>query len=287
MKKFLSNLLLIAFIGLLGLSVWKIIDLRMTYHAGEESYDSLEQYVSFTEPPNLTPATEPPLMPTIPGETTPPTEAIPEPTEEPDDTVWPWVDFAELEKINPDVVGWIFIEGTTVNYPIVQCEDNTFYLKHIFDRSYHKAGCIFLDKDSSPDFTDQHSIIHGHNRNDNAMFSSLANYKDQSFYDEHQVVLVVTPTHRYKIRLFSGYVAETEDNAWKKGFLYDSFGSWLTEITERSCFTSDCIPTEENQIVTLSTCSYEFYQARFVVHGIIERSFKIPTDTDLIGEASE
>jgi sortase B len=182
------------------------------------------------------------------------------------------VDFEGLARINSDVVGWVYIEGTSISYPIVQGSDNKFYLNHLFDGSYNTAGCIFLDAETSPDFTEPNSIIYGHNMKDRAMFAALMSYKDQSFFDAHPVVLLLTPEYNYRIRLFSGYVAAGSESAWKRKFPDDSFSLWLQEIGEKSCFRSPLLPEPDSRIVTLSTCTYEYDRARFVLHGYIERS---------------
>lgn len=276
MKKAIRNLLLILFIALLFFSAWQVTDILRTSQASKDSYASLEQYVSFTEPASTVLGTE------EISETVPPPEIEPEdstaPIEVQDDTVWPKVDFEQLEQINPDIVGWLFIEGTNINYPVVQGEDNSYYLDHLFDETYNPSGCIFLDENCSSDFSDQHSIIYGHNMLDGIMFSSLTAYKRQEFYEQHPAALLLTPTHKYKIRLFSGYVAESSSNAWKRKFQDDSFGSWLSDITSRSAFRSESFPGVENRIITLSTCTYEFDSARFVLHGYIEISIQNKTE---------
>lgn len=203
-----------------------------------------------------------------------PTEDSPVVTEAPDTSAWPLVEFAQLSKINPDIVGWIYIEGTNINYPVVQGTDNNYYLKHLFDGSYNSSGCIFMDAACASDFSDPHSIIYGHHMKNKSMFSGLMDYKDQAFYDEHSVALLVTPSAYYKIHFFSGYVSDTWGNAWNLNFNEYEYISWLNDIQRKSCFTSDYIPTSEDRIVTLSTCTYEFDTAKFVLHGYVSEIIK-------------
>lgn len=257
MKKAIHYLLLAFFTVLLLFSSWKLASELLSYKEGQDSYESLEQYVSFE-----TAATEP--LP--PAQTEEPVETE---TEEPDKTQWPKVDFVQLEAINPDVVGWIFIEGTNINYPVVQGEDNDYYLSHLFDRSSNSSGSIFLDAYCAPDFSDSHSILYGHHMKDKTMFYSLMEYKDQAFYDTHPEGMLITPQGNYKLRFFSGYVSDTWSDAWEMDFVTNDFGTWLQDIAERSCFSSPYAPVPSDNIVTLSTCSYEFEEAKFVVHGYI------------------
>lgn len=270
--KSVRKILLVFFTGLLIFSVWKLVNIYAAYWEGQASYASLEQYVSFADPiwqkkdtgtKDLHPTEYGASEPSAAGET--------------DDTQWPWVDFEELARINPDIVGWIFIEGTNINYPVVQGDNNDYYLSHLFDGTYNGSGCIFLDADCSPDFTDQHSIIYGHHMKDKSMFYGLVEYKSQEYYEEHSVALLLTPTHRYKIQLFSGYVSDTWSNAWDKDFSEYTFKSWLKDIKARSGFSSEHTPDESDLILTLSTCTYEFDTAKYVLHGYIAEAMENPS----------
>lgn len=182
----------------------------------------------------------------------------------------PAVDFTELTSINDDCVAWIYIEGTAVNYPVVQGSDNSYYLKHLFNGKWNSAGCIFLDSRVSDDISDRHSIIYGHHMKDGTMFSGLTKYKKQAYYEEHPEGLLITPERTYRIEFFAGYVASVEDPAWKIGFESDEdFETWIKEVKKSSWFTSLLSPAVTDRILTLSTCSYEFDNARYVLHGII------------------
>ena len=261
MKKTIRSILFLAFLLLFAFSAWKLWEICSGYRDGTESYNTLEQYVSFAEPEDIPANSAPPA--------TSPTEDGTAVMELPDISAWPQVDFARLSEINPDIVGWIYIEGTNINYPVVQGSDNDYYLKHLFDGSDNSAGCIFLDYRCSPDFSDRHSIIYGHHMKDKSMFSGLMSYKEQTFYDGHSVALLVTPTAYYKIRFFSGYVSDNWSNSWDLDLDDTNHAAWLKETLGKSCFDTNCVPTEDDDVVTLSTCTYEFSGAKFVLHGYI------------------
>lgn len=266
MRKWIRRVLIIFFTAVLIFSAWRLWEIFSEYQEGQNSYTSIvEQYVSFIETEDTMSITSPSVNPT---------EDSPVVTEAPDTSAWPLVDFAQLSKINPDIVGWIYIEGTNINYPVVQGTDNNYYLKHLFDGSYNSSGCIFMDAACASDFSDPHSVIYGHHMKNKSMFSGLMDYKDQTFYDEHSVALLVTPSAYYKIQFFSGYVSDTWGNAWNLNFNEYEFISWLNDIQRKSCFTSDYIPTSEDRIVTLSTCTYEFDTAKFVLHGYVSEIIK-------------
>lgn len=263
-------MLLIAFLY----SGWQVYQIRSEYAAAEEQYSALEQYVSVTTAPLPSSAPSPiEEQVTVPEAQTPPVSAeteAPSVAPEAEDPQWPQVDFEALGQINPDIVGWLTIEGTQIHYPVVQGEDNDFYLNHRFDGRYSTVGCLFLDVQNDADFRDLNQIIYGHYMNRQAMFHDLLSYKQQAFFDEHPAGWLITPSAVYRLHFFSGYVSDTSGDAWKTDFSGTDYLIWLWERKERSAFSSDVIPTTDSRVLTLSTCSYEFKNARFVLHGILD-----------------
>jgi sortase B len=238
------------------------------YREGEQTYTQLTQYVQPQTPPAptaqaLSHMETHPLEETVPGE--------PEPTEEQDDTLWPVVDFEALCAINPDVVGWIFIDGTNINYPVVQGKDNSYYVYRLFDRSYNGAGSIFMDYRNEQDMSSRNTVLYGHHMQNGTMFNHIAKYKSQEFYDQHPTGLFMTPNGNYKIEFIAGYVTSLNGDAWKIEFASDEeFSLWLDNAIAQSTFTSTIEAAAEDRVVTLSTCSYEFADARYVLVGILK-----------------
>lgn len=223
---------------------------------GKDSYASLGDYAILPDPP--------PTTTQLPDESGDSTEPV-------SDILWPEVDFDALAVINPDIVGWLYCEDTVINYPIVQGNDDSFYLKHLFDGTYNDNGCLFLDSRGSDDFSDRHSIIYGHHMRNRTMFSSLEGYKEQAYYDEHPQLLLVTPDANYVVEIIAGYVANVQDDAWMTGFANDlEFEEWISAAIDKSKFESDVRPLPTDRILTLSTCSYEFNNARFVVLSMLQ-----------------
>lgn len=198
-------------------------------------------------------------------------EPTTEPTQEPEDAiVWPVVDFESLLEINSDVIGWIYIEGTNINYPVVQGEDNDYYLYRLFDGTYNSSGSIFMDYRNHEDFLDPNTVLHGHHMRNDSMFANITEYKNQSYYDAHPYALLLTPDGNYKLEFFAGYVTGLDSIAWKMRFSSDrDFAAWLDQTIGESCFSSDVVPTAQDRLVTLSTCTYEFENARFVLVGVL------------------
>lgn len=246
-RKMIYAILILMFAGILLAAGWNIYRIQSEYRSGETVYEDLEKYAPPRPESNL------PSDSSQSGENK------------------TQIDFDALTSINPDTVAWIRCTGTVINYPVVQSEDNSYYLKHLFDGSYNSSGSIFLDSRNAPDFSELHSVIYGHHMKNGTMFSALLNYKKQEFYEKHPVMELITPEQAYTVKIFAGYVASIHDDAWQISFSSaEEYASWIESTIERSCFESGIIPAATDQIVTLSTCSYEFDNARFVLLGILE-----------------
>ena len=252
MKKFICILLILVLLGVLGYCVWQIVGITDEYQAGAEVYEELEQYVVMPE--------------TVPVETTADEETIEVETESVA-IQWPQVDFDALAQVNSDIVGWLYIPGTVINYPVVQGADNEYYLKHLFDGKYNSSGCIYLDCGAEGDFSSMNSVLHGHHMKNGSMFAGICKYKEQSYFDEHPTAMLLTPDGNYMVEFFAGYVCDVAADAWD----YDFDEAWLEERIRSSRFDADVIPTTEDKILTLSTCSYEWEDARFVLHGVLTK----------------
>ncbi len=181
------------------------------------------------------------------------------------------VNFDQLEKINKDIVAWLYCEDTPINYPVVQCDDNKKYLHCRFDSKYSESGTLFLDCRNNSKFTDFNSIIYGHSMKNDTMFGTLPDYKEQDYYDKHSIMWLATKENYYRIDLFAGCVFSSKDSdAWQLWFdSKEKQEKWLNDICRKSYFNSDVVPSINDRIITLSTCSYEYDGARFVLHGIL------------------
>lgn len=181
------------------------------------------------------------------------------------------VDFEELQKISPDIVGWIYCEDTVINYPVVKGSDNDYYLHHAYDGTYSASGAIFIDADNADDFQDSNTIIYGHHMKNGSMFATLSNWQKQEYYDEHPVMWLLTPTQNYKIILFSGYTTSAYSDTYK---IFREPGEEFTQyIINSAKYSSFSMPETElyadAKYVLLSTCAYVFDNARSVIHGML------------------
>ena len=249
-KKIFITILTLTFAGILVFSGYQIYKIISEYESGERTYEDLEIYVS------------------TPSNTSTPQNSSE--SEEKIENPRPEVDFDGLAAINSDIVGWIYSEGTPINYPVVQGTDNSYYLKHLYTEEYNGAGSIFLDSRNSSDLSDRHTVIYGHHLKNGAMFSSLTGYKKQDYYEAHPTLYLMTPEKNYEIKVFAGYVASVKDDAWQLNFdSEESFQAWIGRAIEKSTFSSNITPAGTDRIITLSTCSYEFDNARYVLVGIL------------------
>jgi len=252
-KHFLPWALALFFLGMLITGAMHLTDLGKEYAAGETAYETLGEYVRHPEPSVA------PSPPETGGEGAAPT------TEEPAQP-GPEVDFEALTAINPDVVAWLSIDGTGIDYPIVQAGDNKYYLNHLFTGEKNRAGCLFLDSENAADFSDGNSVVYGHYLKDGTMFSSLLQYKKQDYFDAHPSGWLVTPGKTFRVHFFSGFVSNVRGDAWD----IHPDAPWPAQMAQNSLFSADVTPDPAAQFLTLSTCSYEFKNARFVLIGTLQ-----------------
>ena len=132
----------------------------------------------------------------------------------------------------------------------------------------NRNGCPFLDVQNRPDFTDDNSIIYGHHMQNGTMFAGISWYEDQSYYDEHPIMYLMTPSATYRIELFSGYITTMDSSAYMQNFgsIRDQT-DWLKEVSSRSDFRANLEISAHDRVITLSTCAYRYENARYVLHG--------------------
>ena len=229
------------------------------YRQSSNAYDEIAALVQMPE--ETVPKTEG-------GEASLPTE---DRTAEEPAAVLPSVDFNALRETAPNVVGWLVQEDTAINYPITQTEDNDYYLTHLYDGTYNKAGCLFSDYENRADFSDRSTIVYGHNMRDGSMFASLNQYRKQSYYEAHPTMILLTPEGGYVVELFASFNASPKesgknDSPWRLDFENDAdFTVWLSAMTSRSLIQTETAVTARDKVLTLSTCNGS--GDRFIVMG--------------------
>ena len=246
------NIVLIAVFVFAALNIGKIY---YDYGKADNTYNEIQgEYVTVNDTPSV-------------PESTQGNDEQPQKATEPPITI----DFDALLKRNKDVVGWLYCPDTVINYPVVQGESNDGYLRKDLDGKYLVSGTLFADYRNGALNEDANYIIYGHNMKNGTMFNSLAKYKKQSYYDQHPIMYYLTPDGNYRLELFAGLVVKRDDKIYLPNQSEEEFAGLLEEYRAKSTFKSDVELEYDDTIVTLSTCSYEFDNARYVVIGRLIR----------------
>ena len=181
------------------------------------------------------------------------------------------VDFEGLLGENPEIIGWIYSEGTNINYPVLQTTDNEKYLDRQPDGTKSRNGSIFMDYICDADFSAFNTLIYGHNRKD-VMFSSLLNYGSQEYYEAHPVIWLLMTDGNYKLDLFAGMVVDPNSRVYLPEFADDEDRrAFINECLAASDFRASVTPEPGDRLVTLSTCNNTYNGMRYVVLGVLSR----------------
>lgn len=240
--KTIKVLLLFILLVMLGFSLYKIISIKKELDSSEEIKEELIELVEIPEIPSEESSFK--------------------------------VNFEELENINSDVVGWIVIEDTQVNYPIVQSKDNSYYLNHSFDKKWNSLGSIFMDYKSSKDFSDYNTFIYGHHTKNGSMFGELYKYMDETFYKEHSSFYLYTKEENYKVEIISAYLGSVDSDSYNQVFSSsEEFKEYIDIIKEKSNYNTNVeIDANKDKIITLYSCSHESNRQktdRYYIHAVL------------------
>lgn len=183
----------------------------------------------------------------------------------PDDVRQSLIDSAQsLNDAYPDAIGWLYIPDTPINYPVMQSDDNDYYLSHAYDGSYLKAGSVFLDYRCESRFMNPINIVYAHNMKNGSMFAGVLNFTDSAYFDSHRYGWLSTPETVYRVDFFSCARADWHDE------LYDgslSAADWIPHVENLSVVCREMEYSENDRFISLSTCSYEFQNARTILTG--------------------
>ncbi len=183
----------------------------------------------------------------------------------PDDVRQSLIDSAQaMNSAYPDAVGWLYIPDTPINYPIMQGGDNDFYLHHAYDGSRLQAGSIFLDYRCENRFMNPVNIVYGHNMRNGSMFAGVLNFADSAYFDNHIYGWLATPETVYRIDFFSCAKAHMNDELYDGSTPVDE---WISHLSDVSVVLENANFSEDDRFISLSTCSYEFENARTILTG--------------------
>lgn len=265
MKKQVRNalraVLLVVFIVSTGLMIHQWLDNA----GGEEAYHEAINIAMQTKEPE-SPAEPQPTE--IPVEATEPvTYWVPVPVEgDPVMEEMAQINIAALRETNEDVLGWIRIPDTKIDYPLMQGEDNDFYLKHTWQKKRNSVGSIFLEYLNRPDLTDFNTIVYGHNMRDKSMFGQLDNYSIDDFWKTHPYVYVAIDSGVYRYEVFAFFQAPVDSVTYSiRPRRDDTKQEFLDYSMESNWIDTGVQPVITDRILTLSTCTGRDYTARNVV----------------------
>jgi len=185
------------------------------------------------------------------------------------------VDWEGLWEVNEDVYAWITVPGTVIDYPILQhATDNTYYLNYNIDGSYGYPGCIYTENMNAKDFTDNNTVIYGHNMKNGSMFAGLHQYEERSFFEEHPQVLIYTPEKEYEYTIFAAYIYDDRHLLYSFDFANDDvYASYLDTVLNMRDLSAnirdDITVTREDSIITLVTCMSNQPDKRLLVQAVL------------------
>ena len=187
-----------------------------------------------------------------------------------------FIGFESLLKQNSDIRAWIKIDGTNINNPVYKTYNNQFYVEHDMNKQSSRYGALFIDKSAiiNKDKNSQNVVIYGHHMKDGTMFGPLKNYTDISFYKKHPIVDFTTLYREGQYKVFAVFITNTLEehdngeifNYRKQSFAdNDAFLQFVDDCKKRSIIDTGVEVLGDDEIITLSTCTYEFEEARLVV----------------------
>ncbi len=217
-------------------SAYQLLSIYLEYKRGSDEYDSLAQQAEE-------------ILASAEAEESGSAEAG-------GDTAGPWTDFYNaMAAQNEDYVGWITIEDTKIDYPIVQFSDNSYYLNHTFEGQENSSGTLFIDCGITEGMEGKNVIVYGHNMKNGSMFAGLKNYREDEFYESHKTFQVYTETGFYTYEIFAVCVVDPDSDAYTIGFADDAdFLGYVERMQEQSIMTTGVTVEADDQIITLSTC---------------------------------
>lgn len=179
------------------------------------------------------------------------------------------IDFETLKMTNNDIIAWIKVNGTNIEYPVVKSSNNEYYLTHSLDKSINTAGWVFADYRNKLDNNDKNIIIYGHNRRDGSIFGTLKNILTEEWYKnkENQKIIFMTENGEFEYQVFSVYNIELEDYYIQTDFDENSYSNFINTIKNRSIYDFETEVTSQNSILTLSTCDNN-NKYRVVLHAV-------------------
>ena len=188
------------------------------------------------------------------------------------------IDFAALQGDNADVIGWIKVDGTVVDYPILMSgidKQEDYYINHDINLSSKKAGSIYVQRLNSNDFSDFNTVIYGHNMANGSMFGTLKKFRNKNFFNENRYVYIYTPGHILKYEIVSAFVHDDRHLLNSYSFISKEGRQKFIDICEKpNTLVKNVVDNfsvkDDDRLITLSTCTSADNERYLVVAKLIE-----------------
>jgi len=180
------------------------------------------------------------------------------------------VDFQALHEESEDIVAWLYGPDTLLDYPVAQSGDNEYYLRRLLNGRWNVGGTIFQDYRCPADYSAWHTLIYGHHMNNGTMFGTLQNYKEQAYYDENPVIYLLTPEKDFKVELIAGFLSDADGEVYSLPDTRQEKDALVAYCLSRSDFQTRTQVHTEDRLLTLSTCSDDYNNARYVLVGVLK-----------------
>ncbi len=269
-KKLYRTLAALLFAALVVCAV-VIIRNTLDSRAGERSYEMAAQVAGLASPP----ASRPSGSTGEAGGAEEPGKLAE--TEEDHLAALAGVNLAALREVNPEVIGWLDIPGTNISYPLLQGENNNYYLKHTWEGESSSAGSIFMECTNPPDFSNFNTILYGHKLRSGAMFAGLQRYEEEGYWKERPSVYVVDDGGLRRYDVFAAHAVGVQEIVYRLDLgTPERQEEFIAFCLARSVIDTGVTPEAGDKILTLSTCTGNGYSKRWVVQAVLQEDAPLP-----------
>lgn len=224
-----ENVIMICLAAIMLISAYKVFTIVRNYKAGQSAYQSISEQA---QPGGFT------------GD----------------------IDFEALRKINPDVVGWLYYKDMHIDYPVVKGSDNSKYLYTMFDGRSGGCGTLFADSITKAPFEQFNTIVYGHHMRDGSMFAQLKKLKDPGFCREHPTLELITPKGKYHLQIWAFLNQPSDSGIYETNIESEEQQAEYIALAEQMAdYTTDVSVAPGDMLTVLSTCAYEYQDARYIV----------------------
>ena len=184
------------------------------------------------------------------------------------------IDFGVLKSVNKDAAAWLYCPDTVIDYPVMRADDYSYYLNHLPDGTVNGNGSLFIDYNCASDFSEPLTVVYGHHMKSGNMFGSLVGYKGQKYYEEHPFMYLYTEHGNYRIDVLYGCIIGAGQWRARAFMCAENIDALLAYAAHNTTFESEAAYSEGDRLIAMSTCSYEFNDARYVVIGILKAEYE-------------